>query len=449
MKQTQWFCIALGLLTIFYAILYCVFLYTTLVRVPVWDLLDWVVLYLQTGRTGDWWSYLWQPHNEHRIPISRLLLAVDIEIFRGSGIPFLIFGALSQLAIVGILIREIRLSSQATELRLVAIAAVIFAFAASHLAILVSMTVLGVFLQTTLFVILAITFLDGENENRHSVLRRSLAIACAALAPFGVSAGLLVWPVMLWAAWRGNLGPKWSVLIALVGIAEWIIYLRGISVTPHKLISAAEIVNMLDYSVRFLGLPWSHAPSLVWFGRLAGLTWFAVGSWLLVTLSLQKPALGRLQRIGAALILFTLSTAAAAGIARLGVVPDREMPIRYSIFVATGQIGILFAASGYLIFFFGILRDERLSHWSSSRLSFLLPSRLLRALPPPQSRKNMFRSGNSFVQDAGRRKWKPMCTPRRLAQNLLCNYFEKRISIRLELWNCLHAIASDPQLPMQ
>ena len=151
LKQTQWFGIALGLLTIFYTALYCVFLYTTLVRVPVWDLLDWVVFYLQTGRTGDWWNYLWQPHNEHRIPISRLLLAVDIEIFRGSGIPFLIFGALSQLAIVGILIREIRLSSQPTELRLVAIAAVIFAFAASHLAILVSMAVLGVFLQTTLY----------------------------------------------------------------------------------------------------------------------------------------------------------------------------------------------------------------------------------------------------------------------------------------------------------
>jgi hypothetical protein len=351
LKQTQWFGIALGLLTIFYAALYCVFLYTTLVRVPVWDLLDWVVFYLQTGRTGDWWSYLWQPHNEHRIPISRLLLAVDIEIFRGSGIPFLIFGALSQLAIVGILIREIRLSSQPTELRLVAIAAVIFAFAASHLAILVSMAVLGVFLQTTLFVILAITFLDGENENRHSVLRRSLAIVCAALAPFSVSAGLLVWPVMLWAAWRGNLGPKWFVLIAIVGIAEWIIYLPGISVTPHKLISAAEIVNMLDYSVRLLGLPWSHAPSLVWFGRLAGLTWFAVGGWLLVTLSLHTPTPERLQRIGAALILFMFSIAAAAGIARLGVAPDREMPIRYSIFVAAGQIGILFAASGYLISF--------------------------------------------------------------------------------------------------
>lgn len=93
MKKTQWFGIALGFLTTVYAILYCVFIYTTLVRVPVWDLLDWVVFYLETGRTGDWWSYLWQPHNEHRIPISRLLLATDIEIFRGSGIPFVIFGA--------------------------------------------------------------------------------------------------------------------------------------------------------------------------------------------------------------------------------------------------------------------------------------------------------------------------------------------------------------------
>lgn len=348
MKKTQWFGIALGFLTTVYAILYCVFIYTTLVRVPVWDLLDWVVFYLETGRTGDWWSYLWQPHNEHRIPISRLLLATDIEIFRGSGIPFVIFGALSELAIVGFLVREIRLTSLTIELRLVAIAMVIFAFAASHLAILVSMAVLGVFLQTTLFIILAIVFLDGENESRHPALRRSLAIVCAALAPFGVSAGLLVWPVMLWAAWRGNLGLKWIILIALVGIAEWVVYLPGVSVILHKPISASEIVIMLDYAVRLLGLPWSHSPSLVWFGRLAGLTWFAVGSWLLVTLSSYRATPGRLQRIGAALILFMFSVAVAAGIARLGVAPDREMPIRYSIFVAAGQIGMVFAVSGYL-----------------------------------------------------------------------------------------------------
>ena len=347
-KQMQWFGIALGLLTIVYAALYCAFIYTTLVRVPVWDLLDWVVFYLQTGRTGDWWSYLWQPHNEHRIPISRLLLAADIEVFRGSGIPFLIFGALSQLAIIGFLVREIRLSSLPTELCLAASAAVIFAFAASHLAVLVSMAVLGVFLQTTLFVILAISFLDGENESRHPTLRRSLAIVFAALAPFGVSGGLLVWPVMLWAAWRGNLGLKWFVLIALVGVAEGIVYLPGVSVTPHTPISASEIVNMLDYAIRLLGLPWSHAPSLVWFGRLAGFTWFAAGSGLLVTLRLHTPTPDRLQRIGAALILFMFAIAAVAGIARLGVAPDREMPIRYSIFVAAGQIGMLFAASGYL-----------------------------------------------------------------------------------------------------
>lgn len=344
----RWFGIALGLLTIVYAALYCVFVYTALVRVPVWDLLDWVVFYLQSGRSGDWWHYLWQPHNEHRIPLSRLLLAVDIEFFRGSGIPFLLFAAFSQLAIVGLLVREIRRGGLSAELRLIAIAAVIFAFAASHLAVLVGMTVLGVFLQTTLFVVLAVALLDGENESRRPTLRRSLAIACAALAPFGVAGGLLVWPVLLWSAWRGNLGLKWFVPIALVGLAEWIVYLPGVAVISQQPIGASEILNMLDYAVRLLGLPWSHAHSLVWFGRLAGLTWLALGSWLLVAVSLHTPVPGRLQRIGAALILFMLLIAAAAGIARLGVASDREMPIRYSIFVAAGQIGILFAASSHL-----------------------------------------------------------------------------------------------------
>jgi hypothetical protein len=83
---------------------------------------------------------------------------------------------------------------------------------------------------------------------------------------------------------------------------------------------------MVDYGVRVLGLPWSHAPALVWFGRLAGLLCLAASGWLLIKTSLQTPAPDRLQRIGAALILMALLTAAAAGAVRYDFAPERETP---------------------------------------------------------------------------------------------------------------------------
>jgi hypothetical protein len=314
-------------------------------------MMDWAVFYVQTGRPGPWGSYLWQAHNEHRMPISRLLVAADIEFFHGSGIAFFIVGALAYLVMVGVLIREIRATRLPAALGLAMIAAVIFCLAATYLTVLIGVPALSVFLQTALFTILAITLLDAQDENRHPA-RRAAALVCGVLAPFGVSAGFLVWPVLLWIAWHGRLHPTWLLVIGLVGAAEAIIYMHGIPFSAHEPISMAALLQMVDYGVRVLGLPWSHAPALVWFGRLAGLLCLAASGWLLIKTSLQTPAPDRLQRIGAALILMALLTAAAAGAVRYDFAPERETPLRYGIFAAMALIGILFAGSGYLKYYY-------------------------------------------------------------------------------------------------
>jgi hypothetical protein len=347
-KSARLFSIFFSAATLVYFVLFWLFTYLTVVRVPILDLMDWSIFYLQTGRPGHWLTYLWQPHNEHRIPISRLLVAADIECFHGSGIPFFIFGAFAYLTLVGVLIREVFLNRLPAELRLAMIAMVIFCLAATHLAVLISVPVLLVFLETAMFTILAITFLDAQNENHCHPARRVVALLCGILAPFGVSGGLLVWPVLLWTAWRGHLQLKWLLAIVFVGTAESIIYMHGIIISSHAAINMAAVFRMFDYGVRVLGLPWSHASALVWFGRLAGLLCLATGSLFLVKLSFQTSAPARLQRIGAAMILFAFLTAAAAGVIRYNVAPEREIPIRYGIFSAMVQIGILFSASGFL-----------------------------------------------------------------------------------------------------
>ncbi len=60
-----------------------------------WDAIG--ALLLATARNGWSWSQLWAPHNEHRLPLPRLLFA----LLHGHG-PHLITGMLLQLAVMGV-----------------------------------------------------------------------------------------------------------------------------------------------------------------------------------------------------------------------------------------------------------------------------------------------------------------------------------------------------------
>jgi hypothetical protein len=100
---------------------------------------------------------------------------------------------------------------------------------------------------------------------------------------------------------------------------------------------------MADYGIRFLGLPWSHAASLVWFGRLVGGLVLAGGvATLLCSDAFRRPVDG-LERIGLALLMFGLAIAGLAAVSRSSVAPELTMPIRYGIFAGLAQVGLLLA----------------------------------------------------------------------------------------------------------
>jgi hypothetical protein len=247
---------------------------------------------------------------------------------------------------VVMLVREICRACLPRDLALAVGAAAVFAYSASQLSVLISMAASGVFVHTMLFVILAVVLCDGAGESPQGATRRMLAILCALCAPFGVAAGLLIWPVMIWIAWRGRLGLMWLIAVAAIGVAEWIVYLHGDGVPAGRAIDAASILDMADYAVRLLGLPFSRSPSLAWLGRLLGLACLLSGGFVLLAFARIRPT--RLQRIGTAMILFAFLIAASAAYARSLIAPDHGVPVRYSIFAATGQLGILLAVAEWV-----------------------------------------------------------------------------------------------------
>ena len=81
----------LGGLIAAYLAIFVYYVWATIIPVPYLDLLQWILRYDQYWRAGDWWNYLWLPHNEHRPIWSLLLVLADIEWCRGTTLPFILF----------------------------------------------------------------------------------------------------------------------------------------------------------------------------------------------------------------------------------------------------------------------------------------------------------------------------------------------------------------------
>jgi hypothetical protein len=179
--------------------------------------------------------------------------------------------------------------------------------------------------------------------------QRSIAVVCAALAVFGLAGGLLAPLVLLWSAWAGRLDRAWLIVIGLVSGVLIATYLPGIPTGGDAdSLTWAALPKLADYYVRLLGLPWSHAPSLIWFGRAVGSALLGAGiATILFRAIVQRPS-GRLERIGVGLLLFALAATALAAVARSSVAPDRTMPIRYGIFAALAEAGLLLANAPWL-----------------------------------------------------------------------------------------------------
>jgi hypothetical protein len=257
--------------------------------------------------------------------------------------PFLLFGVACLAVLAGSVVREVMASDLAPGPRAMVALIVVLLLATSFNGIDCSAPQLGVYLHTCAFLVLALVLLDGKDEaGRHATARRFGALAAGAGAAFGVDGGLLAWPVLIWAAWRGGLGLRWIVLIGLVGALVIAAYLHGWSENGNTLnLISVTPLRMADYVIRFLGLPWSHSLNLVNFGRAVGAATLGFGSYAILRFGLLQAPRSRLDRIAIGMLLFSFMTAAVITVGRLNAAPDREMPIRYALFTSLAQVALL------------------------------------------------------------------------------------------------------------
>jgi hypothetical protein len=341
--------IALAVIAAANTILFIYFVEKASIRVPVVDLLDWLQFYGERSKDDDWLGYLWTPHNEHRMIFSRILLAIDINWFGDQGEAFAASGFVLLLGMVATICWAILKSDLSISWKLTAIPIGVLLLTPANIVVMIGMQTMGGFLQTSSFGLFSLALLDGATEQDHlSKYRRAAAIVCACLAAFGDSGGLLIWPALLWSAWKGGLRRGWIAGIACVGTLFIAVYLWNL---PSPLVSTSmdfsHVVRSFDYVIRFLGLPWSHVHALVWPARLIGLSIFCFGAFALVSVSFSV-RVSTPKRLGVALILFSFLIAGAAALARVDAAVDREMPIRYGMFVVLTHLGLLLWSLDFL-----------------------------------------------------------------------------------------------------
>jgi hypothetical protein len=204
---------------------------------------------------------------------------------------------------------------------------------------------------TVFFVVLALVlFTNARDSNPHAHYRRIAAMLAAVGASMGTAAGLLAWPILLWIAWRERLNRGWLATLAGLGAVYILCYAQGlnlIGLAPAlkkdvaSFFSAMHLVKLSHYFFVFLGLPFTREPALGLIGSAIGATLFLAGLSAILIATFSNRLNTRLDRIAIGMILLAFGSAALAALGRSDLIEEVKVPVRYTMFASTLQVGFL------------------------------------------------------------------------------------------------------------
>lgn len=351
------FTVVLTAIGVLYLALFAWYFAATTIRRPYWDMFHYVLDYLGSSPGGGGFlDYLWSQysHSEHRQIWMRLMTAIDVGIFGGTAYPFLFFSSACLVAFALIAGREIACAGLPAPLERIGLFFVVLLVFSTAIVVDCSVAIEGIYTQTVAFITLALALAAAAGEKTSHAWRYwNGAIVAAICAGFACAIGLLVWPILLWAAWRGRAGWRLMVVLVVAAIGYIALYLHGLNLVgatgaalrgdaafyaPDHLHRAANVF------LTFLGLPWSRAAALFPTGRVIAALLLVLGIGAIARRGFLLPprmgAMGRLERFCIALIAFSLATAAAAAVGRAGA-EEGILPVRYSVLMTPLHIGLL------------------------------------------------------------------------------------------------------------
>lgn len=318
----------------------------TMILEPVGDMFGWIDNYLRLNSAGNVLEYLWAPHNEHHIPLIRILTALDMSAFHGNEVVFVLAATASLLAVAALIVLELRrdrsLVVSPGSLAVVGSMLILTATAALDCAL----PVFGSYSMTLFFVVAALILFDSETERtRLTNAKRGLALFAAVLAALANGVGLVVWPALLWTASRAGAARWWLFAIVALGACYAFIYTWGVAPVgagdPDRIFDLSHLWKMFEYFLTYLALPLSRERSLAILTRALGGVLLCIGVIVILRDALSPRPPTRLQRIAIGLIIAGLASGLLAAAGRVDIDAEVKVPVRYALLVSPLQIGLL------------------------------------------------------------------------------------------------------------
>ncbi len=314
-------------------------------RLPVSDMLDWLSAWLDRAPGAVCaMQYLWLPHNEHHLVWMRLLTAADAAWLGAHG---LAFQAAAMLAVAGsaaLLAAETARAGMLAGERVLAGWVVPLLALGPAAALDVAAPINAPYVLALFFSLLALTLFDcAEETGPWAQPRRIGAMLAATGAVLANAAAFVVWPALLWCAWRGGVGRRWQAAVALSAITLAAVYLPGLQ---RNLAAGSPAGGVAGFALAFLGLPLSAAAAMVGAGRCLGGLLLAACLGLLWRWSRRRPA--RIERLAGAGMIVSLGIAGLAAARRSGAGADGVVPLRYAVLLIPAQAGLAWAALGWI-----------------------------------------------------------------------------------------------------
>lgn len=304
---------------------------------PYADQFGWIARYFQAEADGNWTAY-YAPYNFHRMFWTLGGLVLDIRLFGASGL-FLILTAVLCLAATVLMISREAVAAAPQGMKLAAAGgAIILTLLASN-ALDVDQVINTTYVHALVFAVAAIVLATPGEPSAGLTRNRIAALACLAASGFGNAAGLAVWPVLVFSAYRTGADRAWRLTSAIGGGAIVGLYFLGQS--PSDAVGPIHHFGSLAHAgllaLYYLGLPWTRAvPSIGW---LIGLIVLLAGAVAVAAFGGSRSQ--RSDRVAVQFVLFTFGTAAMAALGRTGVQVPSATPLRYAVFLIPLHVGLL------------------------------------------------------------------------------------------------------------
>jgi hypothetical protein len=301
-------------------------IYFCLYPFPFLDQIEWILGYLRDG-----FPSVFQAHNQHRLPIPRSLLILDLKLFRGASVVVPLAGLLALVVLAACLVRASRNFASATapkESTMVGCVAILLLIRGYTIPDYVTASTI----QFVLFLAFAALSLSAATQGR-GVWQSTKAIAYGLAAAGCGASGLAVFPALAWISWRLWKNRLWALSLLAVTILLSVAYFHGMKlggpVTTNPL-------PALKFVIEYFGVPWERMPITYPLAFLQGALIVGVLSVLIVRKTFRgSPSSPEAFLLALAIVL--LATGLMTAFGRSSSVDLETQGSRYALVAATAQ----------------------------------------------------------------------------------------------------------------